>query len=977
MNSLANDWILTPVREKRPYRQNWQNESPLSRAYILQEIETKKATGYGLRTGIISGGVLAIDFDGESAIELMMNLPDYQELPKTVSWTSGKQGRLQVAFNIPEKYRRRFENFTRVSIRDGCADGEQLEFRYNGCQSVLPPSYHPETGQYQWISSPETTQVAELPEFLLNYLLLLITPETTMNNNTYQRYLTDLVLPINEAVPLTEVIAPRSRELLSGVSQGNRDNSGIALAMDLLGTANYLDSIGQSYDGDAYDLLFEFGSKCSPPLKPKDCDRIYKSAQKSNPTPCLDEEKIKGCIGAWYWHNSNIKKAYVTSVSRVSSQSKVKEKREPKISKFEAIKEARKILTADHDELTSTILLDDIRLNAGISEYSWKNDYIKPLKREVKQTKLKLEISLYTQETDIFKQIQLKQKICSNYSLNSVDFQTLVNYVEKQHTTPEKKVFSFENFMNIESSAEDWLIPSILPVGETLLLTALPKVGKTLLANDIAYAVISGTEVMGEKAKQGKVLYIGSDETPRSLVRRFQSRGFDLLPEAKTNLRIMTHLDLSDLSTLESELEDFKPDLVIIDSLTSITLDLGVSEKDSEFARYIYRLKDVLKKYNSSCVLIHHENKNSEAQGICKISGSARIPAAVWGIAQLSGGDKISDNPDNELVKGQNIRYLDLQPREGEKVKYLLEINPKGLWTEQGIFDFKGDCDDPQNQKKTQGERVLELLNRTGKRLEYSEINEVLGIGKSLYQVLDRLCDRSLINRARSQNNRRRWVYWTIDKDYQEVKINNNNTYEKISSTPPPLANSSTSVELNSESIDNKEFEVNQQVSQQVSQHTDILTNKKIDLNQDVLSNSPLVNNIPENTEGGGSKVVVDSKNDGFTNCSSTSIIENEELEDFWADNTLEVKESNKPKNNTVEFSDFEEKYDSTVVIDNEQDDLLVLYLDSNEYPVIEVIVNQIKEEGVKGLIEIAQSLNASKSSCYRLLDYMNKQRVN
>lgn len=966
MNSLAKDWILTPVREKRPYRKSWQNEPPLSRSYVLQEMETKKATGYGLRTGNISGGVLAIDFDGESAIELMMNLPDYQELPKTVSWTSGKQGRCQLLFKIPDSHKKEFDDFTRLALSEfngfKCEKHEQLEFRYNGCQSVLPPSYHPDTGEYRWINSPDDTQAAELSPWLIKFLLVQINPvqincqETTkLTMNPYEKYLSEITLPIADAVPLEEAIAPRNRDLLSGVNQGNRDNSGIALAMDLIGTRNYLESIGQNYTSDPYDLLSDFCHNCSPPLSQKDCDRIYISAQKNNPTPCLDEDKIKGCISAWYWKNSDIKKAYITSPSRVSSQSKVKEKREPKINKFEAIKEARKILIADHDELTSTILLDDIRLNAGISEYSWKNDYIKPLKREVKQTKLKLEISLYTQETDIFKQIQFKQKICSNYSLNSVDFQTLVNYVEKQHTTPEKTVFSFEDFMNLESSAEDWLIPSILPIGETLLLTALPKVGKTLLANDIAYAVISGTEVMGERAKQGKVLYIGSDETPRSLVRRFQSRGFDLLAEAKTNLRIMNHLDLSNLSTLESELEDFKPNLVIIDSLTSITLDLGVSEKDSEFARYIYRLKDVLKKYNSSCVLIHHENKNSEAQGICKISGSARIPAAVWGIAQLSGGDKISDDPDKDLVKGQNIRYLDLQPREGEKVKYLLEINPKGLWTEQGIFDFKGDCDDPQNQKKTQGERVLELLNRTGKRLEYSEINEVLGIGKSLYQVLDRLCDRSLINRARSQNNSRRWVYWTIEKDNQEVKTNNNNTYDKNSSTPPPLTNSSIVVEFNSESIDNKELDVSQQVSQQVNQQTDVLMDEKIDSNQDVLSNSPLVNNNPENEGGGGSKVIVDLKNDDFTNCENTEIIENE----------------------LINHTNFEAEYSSNVVIDNNQDDLLALYLDSKEYPVIEVIVNQIKEEGVNGLIEIAQSLNASKSSCYRLLDYMKKQEVN
>lgn len=876
--SLPSEWVITPVKDKKPYRPNWQVESPVSRDFILEEIKSNRASGFGLRTGVISGHVLAIDFDGETAIELMMNLPDYRELPKTPAWTSGKDGRIQLAFNIPEKYRKDFENFTNTKLKESngfkCADGEQLEFRYNGCQSVLPPSKHPETGQYQWVNSPKDTDLADLPQFIIDFLLPLITPEKTMNtNNIYERYLDDLMLPINESVPLIECIAPVSRNLLSGVGQGSRDNSGASLIRDLLGTANYLSNIRQSYEGDPYDLLYDFCRNCSPQLTKKDCDRIYKSAQKSNPKPCLDEDKIKGCIGAWYWNNSDVKKAYISTPPRVSGQSKVKEKREPKISKFDAIKEAKQILMADHDELTTTVLLDDVRLNAGISEYSWENKYIKALKREVKQTRLRLEISLYTQEIDAFKKVQIKQKICSNYSLNSVDFMLLVNEVEKSHNEPEKKCFTFKELMALETVAYNWLIPSFLPKGEMVLLTALPKVGKTLLATDLAYAVLSGGEAFGEKTTQGKVLYVSSDETTSSLIRRFQSRGFDLLPEETTeNLQVFTYLDLGNLGELEKKLEDFKPDLVVIDSLTSITLNLGVSENDAEFAKYVYRLKDLLKKYNSASILIHHENKSSQ-EGILRVSGSARITAAVWGIAQLMGGDKMSDDPEGDLVKGQNVRWLQLQPREGEKVKYQLEINPKGLWSEQGIFDFQGDFDDPHDTKKTQGEQVLYLLNRTGKRLEYSEINESLGMGKSLYQVLERLCDRNLVNRARSKSNPRRWVYWTIEKESQEVKINNNNTSDKKTSTPPPLTVSSKVVESNSESIDNKGLEVIQQVSQQVIQQTNVLMDKKNTSNEDTEGDSGLFNNFPQNRGGGGSEVIVDSENEKNANCENSQVI--------------------------------------------------------------------------------------------------------
>jgi RecA-family ATPase len=149
--------------------------------------------------------------------------------------------------------------------------------------------------------------------------------------------------------------------------------------------------------------------------------------------------------------------------------------------------------------------------------------------------------------------------------------------------------------------------------------------------------------VLGEQVGvKGRVLLISSDESQNSTRRRLKARGFDLLPESG-NLRIMTNLDISDLSSLEKELEDFRPHLVIIDSLTSITRDSGLNEKDAEFARPLYKLKDLLGKYGAAGILIHHQNKDKEAKGIDKVSGSARIVAAVWGVWQI-----IAKDPNNE-----------------------------------------------------------------------------------------------------------------------------------------------------------------------------------------------------------------------------------------------------------------------------------------------------------------------------------------
>jgi hypothetical protein len=201
--------------------------------------------------------------------------------------------------------------------------------------------------------------------------------------------------------------------------------------------------------------------------------------------------------------------------------------------------------------------------------------------------RLKLEIQAYLQSPDIFDKVRMKGQICSSYRISSQDFALLCQALEKQNSTPLPNSFDFSSFMEMGTDALEWIVPGILPKGETILLAAQAKCGKTLLATNIAYAVLSGGEVFGEQVGvKGRVLLISSDESQNSTRRRLKARGFDLLPESG-NLRIMTSLDISDLSPLEKELEDFRPHLVIIDSLTSITRESGLNEKDAEFARPI------------------------------------------------------------------------------------------------------------------------------------------------------------------------------------------------------------------------------------------------------------------------------------------------------------------------------------------------------------------------------------------------------
>ena len=416
--------------------------------------------------------------------------------------------------------------------------------------------------------------------------------------------------------------------------------------------------------------------------------------------------------------------------------------------------------------------------------------------------RLKLDINAYLATSDIFNKTVMKGHICATYRIKDKEFQLLCDQLEKQTGTPKKTVFSFDEFLELGTEGLRWIIPGLLPQGETILLAAQAKCGKTLLATDIAYSVLNGNRTIGElPGVTGKVLLVSSDESPNSTKRRLKARGFDLLPNASEDLRIMTHLDLANLGELEEQLEDFKPQLVVIDSLTSISRDLGISENDAEYAKGIYRLKEVIGRYGASGILIHHENKDKDAKGLAKVAGSARIVAATWGIAQL-----VAAKPDDDNCPQ---RWLKIKPREGESVTLSLEINPKDVWAQHGIFNFLGEFGDENGEKRTHGERVLDLLKKfSPKGLEYKEIDNYLNIGRSLYTILDRLEDRQLITKRRSEVNKRSWVY-AVPTCSTPQEHTTDNGGENVGDTPPPSLSSPSNVEM-AKTLDIKGLELSQ-----------------------------------------------------------------------------------------------------------------------------------------------------------------------
>jgi hypothetical protein len=174
--SLPKRWAITPVHLKKPLRPGWQQEPPIDRRHLAHLIFNGQVigqrftswTGIALRTGQVSGGILAVDCDGQKAIAEFLAISG-GDIPDTVTFSSGDPSRMQFLFQLSAEQQ---EMVGALGIKKRIlASGQQLEFRYNGAVSVLPASAHPSGRVYRWLRSPLDVPVAAAPEWLVRTIV--------------------------------------------------------------------------------------------------------------------------------------------------------------------------------------------------------------------------------------------------------------------------------------------------------------------------------------------------------------------------------------------------------------------------------------------------------------------------------------------------------------------------------------------------------------------------------------------------------------------------------------------------------------------------------------------------------------------------------------------------------------------------------------------------------------------------------------
>ena len=545
------------------------------------------------------------------------------------------------------------------------------------------------------------------------------------------------------------------------------------------------------------------------------------------------------------------------SSSEQESDDNLPTKSKTKLSMREAAEEAREILRSEHDELTTNILLEEVRQKTGMGDYAWEHKIIKPLKRDMDAERFKLELLSLLQMSDPVERCRQIALLAPKYSMGAGTIKEAMALMKQRTQAPQTKRLTFEDLLNTESEAMEWLVSGLLPVGETVLLCALPKVGKSKLAIDLAFSVATGeSRFLGQETKQGKVLLITPDASKMSLKQELTKRGFR--KQDSPNLHIFPEWSIDQMAVLEEELENFRPDLVVIDSLKKITAGKEISENSAEFADNIIALNDMLKRYSATGILVHHANKSNDAIGVERARGSTAIVGACWGTWMLERIPKKDPNNAKRMIVDPKDpkRIFTATSRDAEGTTLNIEFN-----VENNSWEFMGEVgldEQEAQQQSTYQERILKVLLDNQRSLSGPEIMELMGIGReqrnSVYTVLGRMENKRLINSRPAPGDKRFNLYSLFASKSNDAIV--------ISLPPPPPLETVSDVDYYSETHTDKGFDNSQHNSQQIVNTKEDCASPQMPESLDSKGINEIVNTNPLSQGGEGVK------------CASTEVTE-------------------------------------------------------------------------------------------------------
>lgn len=636
-------WRVTPTNGKATYVSGWP-DNPLEREIAVRTYLEKSCDGFGVVTGELSGGLLAIDIDGPQADERYKKLAGDEYFAPgqedTMTTTSGRDGRRQIFYRIPHSVRSCLRKVNKLVFKDngwhetkGDANTskdntgqkyEELVIRYNRCQTVLPGSRHPITKKRYQFLNYNRGEVAYAPKWVMEAFLPVMEPV---------RFLSDTDLRhIEEDCRGTALPDKQIRGWFFGESvQALIFNKAEKLYQHEWLDGNWKDK------GDGVHLQ----NFC--PWHGGDSGTSFQLNTENGCWYCF-ADGVGGNIVDFRWR---------LKTGNIHSEAPTGADLEEVVA--EIASEIGLNYPEDAQPVSKTQELPRIKLSS--------KDFHKQL------------CEIADEEWNPATRLDRMAVLAADSGRRLSGPQCLDAMQEyRYYEEHAKQNRSYKWWEGVE--AKKPLIPNLLERPQQVILHSAAGVGKTSTAMALATLVGKGktTRIRGIEVTvpKGPILYIQNDQSPSKLLEDLIDNGIDIEIDHSWFI-VKRGWQVNHTMEFAAWVREYKPALVIIDSIGSCTTASQVQEKDKAFANpfYWYSEKngDPSKDgFPSTTILwIHHDNANGE------LRGSRQLAAAVdetWRMRKLTDDERTNLREKN--INPNLCRFVEIgksrMGREGDRL---------------------------------------------------------------------------------------------------------------------------------------------------------------------------------------------------------------------------------------------------------------------------------------------------------------------
>lgn len=180
-----------------------------------------------------------------------------------------------------------------------------------------------------------------------------------------------------------------------------------------------------------------------------------------------------------------------------------------------------------------------------------------------------------------------------------------------------------------------WIVEPILEADTVTLFTGDSGAGKSYISITMMLAIVRGEPWVGHdtmtwpEAGQGKVLYIDNENPARQVDKRLRAFGCTVDDWSRIRYFNRIGVQLGSGEWLErtlAEIDDFKPNLVVVDTATSATT--AVANDGDSVSRLYAQVLRPMSGPDCAVMLQHHERKPTQGQP--RDSRNAALGTVHW-----------------------------------------------------------------------------------------------------------------------------------------------------------------------------------------------------------------------------------------------------------------------------------------------------------------------------------------------------------